>query len=204
MVTARRSNETSRTMYEQSTARGGVQVLERPLAYEEFAQVSVSDAAAERRKNLNDLLNYDRYSAEVVVDAPINEPVKEKVENVVNSAYVLDDVDIRPTSTTMQFGDIDAGEIQNEMKSEVTASEGYKLSGKGKVLVVLYSLVVAVVMALIMINTGVLNGLNTAKAETLGVLSEKQGIYAEIVAENNKLANPENIIEWAESNGMIK
>lgn len=207
MVTTKRSTNTS-SSYDSTN----VALLERnvPVSYEDYLvnvptqEDSYDDAREKMRENLNRLLNYDRYSAEVVADAPVSQPTVENVETVVNSTYVLDNEDIRPTSTTMQFGDIDAGEIQNEMKSEVTAHEGYKLSSKGKLLVVLYSLVVAVVMALIMVNTGVLTGLNTAKAQALSTLNEKQGIYAEIVAENEELANPENIINWAENNGMIK
>lgn len=207
MVTTKRSANAN-SIYDGSN----VALLERnvPVSYEDYLvnvptqEDSYDDAREKMRENLNKLLNYDRYNAEVVDATPTSEIADEKIEEIVNSSYVLDDEDIRPTSTTMQFGDIDAGEIQNEMKSEVVAKENYKLSSKGKVLIVLYSLVVAVVMALIMVNTGVLNGLNTAKAESMNLLNEKQGIYAEVVSKGEELANPDTIIDWAESNGMIK
>ena len=72
--------------------------------------------AKERRKNLDKLLNYDRYSEEV-----------ETVTEITDSAAVaspaptsFSDEDIRPTSTTMQFGeDIDSiREEMNAAKSE--------------------------------------------------------------------------------------
>ncbi len=211
MVTTKRSAD-SNTRYERDSIGSGIALLERnvPVSYDDYLgavpvqEESYDNTREKMRENLDRLLNYNRYSAQVVEEEAVCQTsTEEKVEEVINSAYVLEDEDIRPTSTTMQFGDIDAGEITNEMKNEVGEKENYRLSSKGKLLIVLYSLVVAVVMALIIVNTGVLNGLNTAKAESLNVLAEKQGIYAEVKAEGDRLADPERIIEIVEKD-MIK
>lgn len=201
MVTARRSNETSRTMYEQSTARGGVQVLERPLAYEEFAQVSVSDAAAERRKNLNDLLNYDRYSAEVKEQ----ETVAVEAEAVIEEKNVsaVNDEDCKPTATTLQFGqDIDI--IREDMKATREENDvSIKLNKKGKIVLVMYALVVTVIMALIVINTGVLaslGGMRENKTAELNTVMEK---YSAIQTEIENISSDDYIANKAQEMGMV-
>ena len=80
MVTARRSSETANT-YENTSSAGGVGVLEKTRAYSAPVNTPApekqesTDAARERmQKNLDRLLNYDRYSAQ-----KLDEPVQEEI-----------------------------------------------------------------------------------------------------------------------------
>lgn len=198
MLTARRSNESTNNAYSTSSKSAGVQVLERPETYEEknSATPVISDnAAAEMHKNLEKLLNYDRYSAEM------------QEEVVSESAMVVSDIseeDIRPTSTTMQFGeDIDV--IREEMsKSKEDEEHSYRLNNKGRVVLALYAVVVSVIMALIIINTGVLSNLSEETASRSAELNEAMNRHVEIQTEIEYMSSNEYINGKANEMGMIK
>lgn len=198
MLTARRSNESTNNAYSTSSKSAGVQVLERPETYEEknSATPVISDnAAAEMHKNLEKLLNYDRYSAEM------------QEEVVSESAMVVSDIseeDIRPTSTTMQFGeDIDV--IREEMsKSKEDEEHSYRLNNKGRVVLALYAVVVSVIMALIIINTGVLSNLSEETASRSAELNEAMNRHVEIQTEIEHMSSDEYIKGKANEMGMIK
>lgn len=204
MVTARRSNETANTTYEKSTARGGVQVLERPRAYEEYNHASIapeieSQAAIERRRNLDKLLNYDRYNAEMKEESV----VVDTVTDVEEKAATISDEDCKPTSTTLQFGqDIDV--IREDMKAS-RQEEGaeYRLNKRGKIVLVMYALVVTVVMALIIINTGILATLGTIKENKTAELNQAADKFAAIQTEIENISSDAYISEKAQEMGMV-
>ena len=133
MVTARRSTDIISSAYE--PAVGGVDVLERPRVNEQptVEQKTNSNNSQLKKTNLDKLLNYDRY-AEVV-----GEPVKQVEEQAVTEPAVkaVAEEDIRPTSTTMQFGDDNGQIIQDLSRGETVAQEGYQLNKKGKIVVML-------------------------------------------------------------------
>jgi cell division protein FtsL len=204
MVTTRRSNDSRSLTYERNSSSAGVDLLERTVSvsYDDYlttvpAEEIKKDNTEERmRESLNQLLGYDRYSEQVLDSAPAVAPVQ-----TVNASS---DEDIRPTSTTMQFGSIGADEIHNEMRAdEVVATK--HVTGKGKLAIVLYSLILTVVMALVIINTGVLNGLNSSKAKAEARLNDATANYEQLVKENEALADPDRIGDIAENElGMIK
>ncbi len=203
MVTTRRSTR--------ETASGafatGVGVLERPASYEEFVaapekEKCTSAEEQKRRENLERLLNYDRYSEETE-QVKVEEKVDQtSVQDVIMS---LADEDIRPTSTTMQFGE-DIDQIRHEMnqkKEEVSVKRG--LNSRGRLAVTLYALVVTVILALIVLNTGVLaklSNLNQAKAAELeATITQYNAIQDEIAS----ISNSEYVMNVAqEQYGMIK
>ena len=196
MVTTRRSSETG-CSYERDS-KGGVQILERPRAMEQTASTAseTQEEAKERmQRNLDRLLNYDRYA-------------EQQVENIAvqQESVQYSDEDIRPTSTTMQFGE-DIDQIREEMvKSSVMEDEAtsYRLNAKGKVAVILYSLAVAVILALIVLNTGVLatlSGTAEAKSAELGVVMER---YSAIESDINDISSSDYIIQQAERLEMVK
>lgn len=157
MITTRRSNGFD-TMEQ---ARGGVDVLERRASLQNEAPVehekSIEERRAEMRSNLNRLLNYDRYS-EIEAEetsAVQNAPIEEKKETV-----AMSDDDIRPTTTTTQFIDGDPQIFNDAAKSREERKSAYKLNAKGKLVLVMYALVVTVILALIILNTGVLKTLS--------------------------------------------
>lgn len=202
MVTTRRSSEIMNSTYEPCAAVAGVDLLDRPEVYQE--QSSVQDAVktqqeADRRRNLEKLLNYDRYTEQA--SAVITHEIEES-EQIQPSA--LADEDIRPTSTTMQFGD-DIDQIRREMnRAESKEREGYHLNGKGKIAITLYALAVTVILALIVLNTGVLANLSTVQEAKAAKLDETISRYESIQQEIEDMSSMQHIIDVAQGEyGMI-
>ena len=208
MVTTRRtSTDTASSVLDRSTS-GGVDVLERRTpALDEFVNCesneTVDQAKARMRGNLDLLLNYDRYSETVVDNA--GSPVVEEIASTVEETVAMQDEDLRPSTTTMQFGDaVDADQIMNEMRREEKEVTGYKLNAKGKLVVVLYSLAVAVILALIVINTGVLARLSGEKQAKAMQLNSEITQYQELSSNIESISGNEYVIGKAEELGMIK
>lgn len=206
VTTTRRSSEISST-YE--PARGGVDLLEKPRSYEEYASVApaspateedFSEEKAKRQSNLEKLLNYDRYAEQM--SAP-TASVETKVET---EKAALAEEDIRPTSTTMQFGD-DIDQIRREMNraQEQTHEESYHLNKRGKLVVTLYALVVTVILALIVLNTGVLANLSAQSANKAAQLEATVARYEAIQDELEAMTDADYIIDIAQNQyGMVK
>ena len=105
----------------------------------------------------------------------------------------------------MQFGDVDIDQVRAEMRTEETEQKRYHLSGKGKIAVVLYSLFVVVMLALIVINAGLIpsydKGISTARA----TLNDKVAQYQELNSQIDSVSSNEYVIEQATSDlGMVK
>ena len=195
MVTARRSSDVN-TTYE--SANGGVAVLERPCEVVENATATYSDQESRIKSNLDKLLNYDKYAPTVSSTA------EEAVSKVVAQASTLADEDIRPTSTTMQFGE-DIDQITRDMsRSAAVAQDSYQINKKGKVAVMLYALVVTVILALIILNTGVLASLSNTADQKAAEFSAIQSEASALAAENAYLQSNERIVEEAMKLGMVK
>ena len=205
MITTKRSGSSS-----YSENRSSVAVLERPAStYSSFVNPSVQEESAEEaslrmRENLQKLLNYDRYaeavqdSVAVVEEAPVETPANEvKIEE-----QACLDEDIRPTSTTMQFGDDADVDIRNEVATIKTEKHSYKLSAKGKIVIALYSVVVALVFALIIFNTTLLSRFQNNIEAKQEQLYQVQTEYNESQQRLDELL--EQVPEKAEDMGMIK
>ena len=201
MVTARRSTDVISSSYE--PAVGGVAVLERPQVEEQAtAAKNAYSKEEERRKiNLDRLLNYDRYAevvgetSEVVTEQAVSAPV----------TSALSDEDIRPTSTTMQFGE-DIDQLTRDMsRTETIAQEGYQLNKKGKIVVMLYALVVTVILALIVLNTGVLASLSTQTQQKSAELNQTVMQYESIQSEIENMTSSEYVKDIAMNEyGMVQ
>ena len=170
------------------------------------------EARLRMQRNLNRLLNYDRVEEEPApaavetveaVAAPAA-PVQEEVPFV--ETVAMEEEDIRPTSTTMQFGDGETDGVYNDMaRTREEAKESYKLNAKGKIIVALYALAVTVILSLIIINTGVLasikNGNNSLRAEISGLTAESEALAGRI----ETVSSDEYVINVAENEyNMIK
>lgn len=202
MITTKRSG--TNNSYSQS--QSSVAVLERPVSsYNNFVSApqreeSTEEASLRMRENLKKLLNYDRYTETVQDSVAVVEETP--VETVVEETACLDE-DIRPTSTTMQFGDDADVDIRNEVASVKTEEkQSVKLSFKGKLIIALYSVVVALVFALIVINTTMLgrvrNDISAKQVELARLESQYQ-------ASEERLEELfEQVPEKAEELGMIK
>lgn len=205
MVITRRSSEEN-TIKGETRVLGGIGVLERPNTYEDFVvdkpakEVILEAEQALRRKNLENLLNYDRYSAQMEEEQVVSE-----VEEVQEVSAVLSDEDIRPTSTTMQFGE-DIDQIRHEINERKSSEQvSARLNNRGKLAVTLYALVVTVILALIVLNTGVLaklSNINQAKAVELNETIAKYNALQEEIA---SISNSDYIVDVAQNEfGMIR
>ena len=196
MVITRRANDTVNNAYDNGS-NGSVGLLERPEICEEKAIQADSNVSQTERmqQNLQKLLNYDRFNEENMQQVVVDEPVKD-----------FSDEDIRPTSTTMQFGDDNIDQIREEMRQKQVEEEGaYHLNAKGKIAVVLYSLVVAVILALIVLNTNVLATVSAERKSISAELNAHVTQYNAIQTEIDNISNPDYIIDVAENQyGMVK
>ena len=196
MVTTRRSSDVVVNNLD-STPNGGVALLEKPRAVETQAEPSINSADSERmQRNLQRLLNYDRYA----------EANMEEVAVCETQTTNFADEDIRPTSTTMQFGDDNIEQIREEMNKSQAVEEGsYHVNAKGKVAIVLYSLVVAIIMALIVINTGVLASVSSKEASAQALFEARVSEYSAITQNIESISSPDYVIDVAENQlGMVK
>ncbi len=196
MVVTRRTQETENKMYSAEKS-ASVALLER-VETQSYTAPAVpkeeqSEQARERmQKNLDKLLNYDRYAEQVA------EPVAE--------VQSFTDDDITPTSTTMQFGNGDLDTMyQERAKAENKEKEGYYLNSKGKVVIALYALAVTIIMALIVLNTGILAKLSNTYETKAQALNQKAAEYSAIVDNIDSISSNDYVIEYAQNElGMIK
>lgn len=121
----------------------------------------------------------------------------EKAAEVAPEEYVEDDV--RPTSTTMQFGVGETESVINDLtKTRESEKSSYKLNAKGKIVVALYAVAVMVILALIVINTGVLASLRRSNAALAGDVAAVAAEYDRLVAEIDTVSSDEYVINAAE------
>ena len=207
MVTTKRIENSRNSFYNEGSV-GGVGVLDRtaPSTYEEFvgngvvSKESFDDTKARMRRNLDMLLNYDKA---VEVEDVVTE-THEEIQTEIKATTLQDD-DIRPTLTTMQFGDVDIDEVRAEMRTEEKEKKQYRLSGKGKLAIVLYALTVVVILALIVINTGVLSSLNKQNFESAKLLQGYEAEYNALSAEIEHASSNSTVIDKAVNDfGMTK
>lgn len=196
MLTTRRN-----TSFESGSA---IDVLERKNpSFDETPDTDNLEAEREKmHRNLNMLLYGDTAEPEVT-EKP--EEIAEETAPEVQAEAMSDD-DIRPTSTTMQFGDGDVSNVYNDMERQKEQEKtSYKLNGKGKFIVVLYALTVMVILALIVLNTGVLASLkktNQAKAEELNSRIVRYNALTERI---DAVSADDYVVSVAENEyGMIK
>ena len=201
MITARRSDVFTVT----DRARGGVDLLERnPAGYAESEPSrteSPEEARLRRRRNLDRLLNYDRAPE---TDQDEQAAVAEETaaaEQPATAAY--SDDDIRPTTTTTQFIDGDPQIFNDAAKSKEERKSTYRLNGKGKLVVVLYALAVTVILALIVLNTGVLKSLSKEVSALERTYTAKVQAIAAQNAEIAEISSPEHVIPIARDLGMV-
>ena len=103
----------------------------------------------------------------------------------------------------MQFGDDNLEQIREDMKATVVDEQiSYHLNTKGKLTVILYSLVVTVILALIVLNTGVLSRLSAQENAMLNSVNEKVMEYNALMSQIDSISSPDYIINAAVNLGM--
>ena len=213
MVTTRRDEKT--TTYSQSQRGSAIDLLERKVpSYsaitEDRVEESLEEAKERMQKNLDKLLNYDRYTEMGYVQdiemASAVVPEISETATVSESPVAFSDEDIKPTTTTLQFGDGEVDKVYDDMQRQKEAQKSsYRLNGAGKLVVVLYSLAVTVILALIILNTGVLASIRSGNEAKASVLDEKVAEYQMLSEKIDALSSNERVIDIAENDyGMIK
>lgn len=243
MVTTRRSVETAAEGVSGALA---VDLLERktPATYAEFTggnetDENLEEAKIRMQKNLDRLLNYEKYADESTIldeytEYDSSSDVAETVAatdsaqtyetqsyetqsyqaQTVENSYVnadnygdaVTEEDITPTPTTMQFGKAEANPVLDDMERQKREqSESYKLNAKGKFVVALYAVAVALILTLIVLNTGILAVLSKNNAESVAKLSARVQEYNSVVAEIEEASSESHVVSVAENEyGMIK
>ncbi len=199
MVTVRRSTEEMTNT--SSLTRQNVAILERPTSVCDAVSTPADESTFEeaRKKmqdNLNRILNYDKIEQveEVASDVSAVSDVATCVSPVIETVSQCDE-DIRPTSTTMQFGENDVDQMKMELqRGEESKETSYRLNFKGKMVVAIYALALAVIMTLIVLNTGILARLSTENEAKAAVLAEKQAVVMEL-SEQIEAKSDEYVIE---------
>ena len=198
MITTRRLDGTNSIYSKESSA--SVALLEKEEAKDYNAEIkeeTLEEAKERMQRNLDKLLNYDR-SAEKT-------EVKEQ-EVALNVTVSDNEEDLKPSSTTMQFIEQDNLKAAENMKkaSSVIATQRSQVNSGKRFLMVLYSLAITVILALIVLNTGLLASLNknsvAKQAELNGVITE----YNQKLSDIDSVTNNDYVVEWAEQNGMSK
>lgn len=183
MITARRE---SNGFYDSlNRENGGVAVLEREQTVSDVSetktrQESIEDVRERMKKNLAMILNYDKPSV-LEKETSVQEKTEDFTESPVAEAQ---EEDIRPTTTTMQFGDGDVNQMFNELKTH--EKEEHAVAGKTKLAIFLYAIAVTVILALIVINTGVLSVINAKsqlkQAELESIITEYNMVSEDLAA----------------------
>ncbi len=198
MLTTRRNTGSSES-------GSAIDVLERrnPSMFEETESRESLDAEREKmHRNLNLLLYGDTAEQEVTETA---EEVAEDTAPEIQAEARSDD-DIRPTSTTMQFGDGDVSNVYNDMeRSKEQEKTSYKLNGKGKFVVALYALTVMVILALIVLNTGVLASLKRTNEARVETLNSRIAEYNALTERIDAISADDYVVSVAQNEyGMVK
>ena len=137
-------------------------------------------------------------AAEQAAIAEAQAQAQAQMQEVAPEVYEEDDV--HPTSTTMQFG---VGETESVIKDLTKTRESekssYKLNAKGKIVVALYAVAVMVILALIVINTGVLASLKRSNAALADDVAAVAAEYDRLVAEIDTVSSDDYVINAAEN-----
>lgn len=210
MVTTKRASYESNASAFSGGTNSGVQLLEKSSTKTyNTDSLPVTETLEETKlrmqRNLDKLLNYDRYTEEVDNASPVYEEtqVVEEVSSFLDNSV---DEDIRPSSTTMQFGDADLEQMYKEMnRASEQTSESYKLNTRGKIVVAIYAVIVTLIFALIVVNTGVLTVLSRANEVKASELAEKQAELSSLTSEIESISSNEYVLDIAQNElGMVK
>lgn len=171
-------------------------VQERPQAAPRFEHQRVTEDLF----RADSPINAPRMQTAAPVAAPAGEQVAFAAPSfaeqpAVQYAENAAEEDITPTSTTIQYRTDLYRDEQREVSEE---KKGHALTAKGKLLMAVYAVVVVVVLALIIINTSVLNTLDSAVAEREQQLNAMVSQAQELDDRIDYLTDPDTIIQRAE------
>ena len=144
-------------------------------------------------KAIDELLTYEQYSVEDEHGAR-----EEKIAGLIKDidGVSLANEDLTPTFETMKFqGKDNAEPFYTDSIEEDTFS--FKLNKRGKMLIAVYSIAVALILALIVLNTGVINAIQLRLDEKAEKVASLETEYAQILEEVDVVTSDEYVIDRA-------
>ena len=179
------------TVKRNESGRSNTLVLERTEVANNTNTLS-DELLAERV--IDELLAVEKYDAVEDV-AFVNEKISTLDREIEGFSFREEDLQT-PSSTTMQFkGKESAEDFYNDSIAE--SSFSYKLNKKGKMLIAIYSIAVAFILALIVLNTGVINSIQARLNEKAQEVAQLQAEYAQITEELDLVSSDEYVIDKA-------
>ena len=161
------------------------------------AEVSSEEKAFNSRisDNFDRIMHYDTYNR--------TDAVKERNQTV--SGFVSGvNYDATPSSTTMQFERMNRAEIYQDYRAESSYATQTKVRATAKLAVVVLALIVALLSALVIFNTSLLNNMNGVIDGKLSEVQALQEEYDALREELYEVSNDETIIEKAKDLGMVE
>ena len=207
MVTKRREGAVISDIT-RSEAKSRLGLLERtqPVSFNEVSEPEETTETrnANMSKNFDMLLNYEKYIEEAkqkeLEDQRIREMTAAAQETARTQTIEKENVnteDITPSSTTMQFGVEDVANLYSDMKEEEKENTRPRINARGKLLLAVYTIVVATILALIIINTSVLSSLRNNNAAAEARLNELRNNYTQVTEKLNEVSSDEHVIDIA-------
>ena len=197
MITTKRANGYG--FYQPENNKGGIALLERTDSPSYNANIVEDDAQIKEKmqRNLDRLLNYEKYD-NVLDSVSANVVEKTDVESATQIKNEQNE-DTMPTSTTMQFGtDGEIEQILNEIKDSRKKEQAtYRLNSKGKLVVVLYALAVTVILALIVLNSGILSTLRNVNAQKVATVNDLASTYSKNLERIEEISSEDYVIDKA-------
>ena len=114
-------------------------------------------------------------------------------------ATTVESDDLKPSVETLAHtGEYKSGYYKNQYKSDVESiTESYKLSGKGKIVIAIYSLLLVLVFALIIFNAKYLRGMDNKIQNTQQEVVKITQEVEEVKAKLEEASSDETIISKA-------
>lgn len=136
-----------------------------------------------------------------LLDERIRQLRDNKTEEVVDSVQSVENTEILPSETTLQFQNGEMKESVEKFKQNVEENEetGYTLKNKTKMYLVIYSVVVSVILALIIMNTSVLASLSKSNQAKQAQLAQVTTEYNSVKALSEELSSDSHVIKMAET-----
>lgn len=170
--------------------------------FETVEQVAVKNDAisSEEREfnskiadNFDRIINYDAYARQ--------DAVKDR-EHAVNSFVNGANYEISPSATTMQYKDMPKAEIYQDYRAEAGYYTQTKVRPSAKLAVVILTLIVAILSALVVLNTALLSNMNSLIGSRLSEVENLETEYASLVDELTEVSSDQSIIDAATEIGM--
>lgn len=160
-------------------------------------EVSSEEAAFNSRiaDNFDRIMHFEAYTG--------TNAVKERNQTV--SSFVSGvDVDATPSSTTMQFENMNRAEIYQDYRVEGGYQTKTKVRASAKLAVAVLAIIVALLSVLVILNTSLLKNLNGVIDGKLSEVSKLQSEYQSLQSELDEISSDETIIDKAKEIGMVE